>query len=151
MGKAEAAFYIACVVLLVVPPWFIRHRVYDDGLVGRIFLVVIVLGAFAVLGQAAVTYWDAWRSSPSWPLASGVDWSRAGYHVEGEEAFLAGGFAGFLVWHLWRFHRRVVQCVTPPQDPLGAWPPVRAELSRGWPAEQDELAPRREAQVRARG
>ena len=58
--KSELLLYAACIVLIVVPLWFIAHKVYDDGIVGRILLCLIVWGAFAILGQAGVTYAAAW-------------------------------------------------------------------------------------------
>lgn len=141
MTSPEILFYLACLVLIVVPIWFIRHKVYDDGVLGRCALALIAICAFAVLGQAGVTYFDAWQA--------GTGYAAAGYHVELEEAWLVVGFAVFITWHLVRFHRRVVRCATPPVDPAGAWPAAKP-LERGWPADRVEDLEQHRV-VRARG
>lgn len=117
--KSEILFYIACLVLFFVPLWFIRHKVYDDGVLGRISLAFIVIGSFVILGDASLSYFDAW-----W---TGGDYRLAGYRVEPEQACLVVGFAVFITWHLFRFHRRVVRCMTPVTDPEGVWPPASLE------------------------
>lgn len=136
MSKSEVVFYLASLVLLVVPLLFIANDVYEDGIIGRLALGCIATAAFAVLGQAAVTYLDAWLANPNvwhlmtshskagdllWaieiPKLAGADWRSAGYHIVPEEAFMAAAFAAFLCWHLVRFHRRVLRA--PPIAPCG--------------------------------
>lgn len=142
MNKPEMLFYVACLVLIIVPIWFIRHKVYDDGVLGRIALAIIAVCAFAVLGQAGSTYYDAWLT--------GESYRNAGYHVEWEEAWLCAGFALFITWHLVRFHRRVVRCSRPPLDPTGTWPAAKP-IEHGWPADEaQDLEPQRAVRARAR-
>lgn len=109
MSGPEALFYLANAVLLLVPPWFIKNRVYNDGVVGRLALSGIVICAFAILGQAAISYFDAWMACPEWPAFKASSYKSAGYSVVWEEAWLAVAFAGFMLWHLIRFHRRVLR------------------------------------------
>jgi len=109
MTAPEILFYFANLVLLLVPPAFIKNKVYDDGVFGRIALGGIVLCAFAILGQAGLSYFDAWWACPDWPRFKPSTYKAAGYHVVWEEAWLAAAFAAFLVWHLVRFHRRILR------------------------------------------
>lgn len=127
MTTAEIFFYLGCAILIIVPSWFIAHRVYDDGIVGRIALSAIILAAVAIVAQAMAGYFDAWWASPAWPAFRGADYSDAGYNVAREEAALVMAFAVFITWHLWRFHRRVVRQTrqaTPPRTPA-AQPVIR--------------------------
>lgn len=82
-----AVLYASLAVLIVVPAWFILHDVYDDGIVGRASLGGVILAAAVLLMQAV----DA---APTPPAAA---------------VLLIGSFAVFLVWHLFRFHRRVLR------------------------------------------
>lgn len=142
MNKAELVFYVACAVLFFVPCWFIKHKVYDDGVLGRIALLAIVICAFAILGQAGVTYWDAW--------AAGQGFEKAGYHIEWEETLLVLGFACFLCWHLVRFHRRVARHAEDPKDPQTYLPaPAPLALEARAHQQPDDLTERREARSRA--
>ncbi len=145
MSKAELLFYIGCLMLLVVPIVFIRHRLYDDGLVGRIALVATAVCAFAILGQAVVTYYDAW--------SDGRGYGGAGYSVAWEEAWLVFAIGVFLAWHYLRFHRRVSRCAPPPEDVAATWPGVRpspiAAAGVSFVEQHDELADRRARKVGA--
>lgn len=109
MNGPEALFYLANAVLLLVPPWFIKNKVYDDGVIGRIALAGIVICAFAILGHAGLSYFDAWWACPDWPAFKPGTYKKAGYNVVWEEAWLVIAFAGFLIWHLMRFHRRYLR------------------------------------------
>lgn len=84
----EALFAAACLVLLVVPVLFILNQVYKDGVVGRLGLAGISIFAALFLFEIAF---------------------GKGYHVELEEVGLVVSFSTFLVWHLVRFHRRVLR------------------------------------------
>ena len=89
-------FVMACVVLAVVPPIFIWNRVYKDGVIGRLALSGISLSSFFFL---------------------------LGYVEEGERnppataVLLISSVALFLVWHLWRFHSRVLRTQKPTHCP----------------------------------
>lgn len=135
MSKAELVFYLACVVLLVVPICFIRHKVYKDGIGGRIALVLIVICAFAILGQAGTTYYDAW--------VEGRSFSSAGYHVEWEEALLVAGFALYASWNLYRFKRRLdKQLVGSAEETWPGTEPV-SSIAVGFHASADVQASRK--------
>jgi hypothetical protein len=87
------AYYIllaACIPLMLVPPLFIHNNVYQDGVIGRAGLVGISFSAACL-------------------------WI---FHMFAEEdarvpiqliSMLAAFFALFLVWHLFRFHSRVLR------------------------------------------
>lgn len=83
----EAVLYGACIVLVVVPAIFIRHGVYEDGVVGRSMLGALILSSCAILWEGVM---------------------GEGYNIDWAIALLAVGMAGFICWHLWRFHRRVL-------------------------------------------
>lgn len=83
----EGIFIVACVVLFIVPVIFVYHRVYDDGFFGRLGLVGLASMSAIVLLETA--FGD-------------------GYGISAEVSLLVASFALFMVWHLWRFHRRVV-------------------------------------------
>lgn len=120
-------FYLGCAILIAVPAWFIKHSVYDDGIVGRIALSCVLMAALGILWQAIAGYWDAWWYSPAWPAIRGADYADAGYNVAPEEAALVMAFAVFITWHLWRFHRRVV--MQQRTNPTGPHPsPVVARI-----------------------
>ncbi len=88
MGLWVWIFTIACIVLFVVPPLFVWHQVYQDGLFGRLGLLGISFFAFLVLGETVGG--ESYGTSP-------------------EVALLVASFALFLVWHLFRFHSRVLK------------------------------------------
>lgn len=78
---------LALVVLIIVPLTFIWHEVYRDGVVGRLGLGAISLFAIVCLAR----FHDGKLQMPV------------------EVACLVIAFAVFLVWHLLRFHSRVVK------------------------------------------
>lgn len=81
-------FVLSCIVLFVVPVIFVYHRVYDDGLVERLGLVGLATMSAIVLLETVF---------------------GQGYGIAAEVALLVASFAVFMVWHLWRFHRRVLR------------------------------------------
>ena len=85
----QMALISSLMVLVVVPMWFICHRVYKDGVLGRIALAGIVFNAAIMLGAH---FLDGWV-----------------YNLPYEVIVLISSFACFIVWHLYRFERRVVQ------------------------------------------
>lgn len=91
-----ALFYIACVVLIVVPPIFMVYRAYNDRLFGRAALIGMTLAAWAFMLSVA----DDKNPDPP-PQA----------------VLLVCSFAVFLVWHLYHFHRRVQKTGCPPGCP----------------------------------
>lgn len=76
---------IACAALFVVPVVFVWNEVYEDGFFGRLGLIGISISALIV---GLKIYARGW--------------------VYPEVAMLLASFAVFLVWHLCRFHRRVL-------------------------------------------
>lgn len=88
MSLWEVIFIVACIVLFVVPVIFVYHRVYDDGFFGRLGLLGLASMAFIVLLETAF---------------------GGGYGIAAEVALLVASFAVFMVWHLVRFHRRVLR------------------------------------------
>ena len=92
-------FWTACLVLTVVPVVFVWNAVYKDGIVGRIALLTI---AFV----AAMFVLDPF-------------FGDAKYDVPPLGVAMACAFAIFLLWHLWRFHRRVLRRgACPPDCPM---------------------------------
>lgn len=83
----QYVFLAACLVLFVVPLWFVWHAVYNDGVVGRAGLLGISFGAAGFIAEAAC---------------------GARFHMPPLAVWLVTWFAVFLVWHLFRFHSRVV-------------------------------------------
>lgn len=81
-------FLLACSVLFVVPVVFVTHSVYEDGFFGRIGLLGISF--------AAATFILEWFGGEE-------------YEVLPQTVMMATAFALFLVWHLFRFHRRVLR------------------------------------------
>jgi hypothetical protein len=81
-------FLVACAILFVVPLVFVTHNVYEDGLIGRIGLLGISF--------SAATFLMEW--------AGGAE-----YQILPQTEMLVDSFAVFLIWHLFRFHRRVLQ------------------------------------------
>ena len=84
----EGVFVVSCIVLFVVPVIFVYHRVYDDGFWGRLALIGLASMAAIVLLETAF---------------------GGGYGIAAEVALLVASFAMFMVWHLARFHRRVLR------------------------------------------
>ncbi len=81
-------FLFACAVLLIVPLIFVVNEVYEDGLFGRIGLLGISFSAATFL----LSY------------ADGQD-----YVLLPQTVFMACSFAIFILWHLLRFHLRVLR------------------------------------------
>lgn len=81
-------FVVSCIVLFVVPVIFVYHRVYDDGLVGRFGLVGLASMSGIVLLETLF---------------------GQGYGIAAEVSLLVASFALFMIWHLVRFHRRVLR------------------------------------------
>ena len=80
-------FITSMAVLFLVPVIFIYHEVYDDGVFGRFALGGISLfSGIILLEEVFDTHWD----------------------VPAELTLLCGSAAIFMIWHLVRFHRRVV-------------------------------------------
>lgn len=94
--------YSCCVVLMVVPLYFIAHRVYKDGAFGRLALALITFCSTGMLMEGVL-------GPTLWHESANPDVLRR---------FALGlivGFTLFLVWHLIRWHRRVLR---PASDPL---------------------------------
>lgn len=85
-----AIFWASCGTLFMVPLWFVWHRVYADGIVGRAALLMISF------------------SSATFPLEEMLD-DDVHWDMQPQTVALVAAFAMFLVWHLMRFHRRVVR------------------------------------------
>lgn len=85
----QIIFMGCCAVLFVVPLVFVSHRVYQDGVFGRIGLCGISF--------SAATFLLEWL------------WNDVEYELMGQTVALALSFTVFLVWHLFRFHCRVVR------------------------------------------
>lgn len=80
-------FMACCMVLVVVPIVFVLHKVYQDGVFGRIGLLGIAFGA--------ATFLLEWFGGEE-------------YDIMPQTTFLVFSFMVFLCWHLFRFHNRVV-------------------------------------------
>lgn len=92
----SAIFLVACLVLLIVPIYFVTHKVYEDGFFGRIGLLGVSFSAATFL----------------------LEWiDGEGFEVLPQTVMMVSCFALFLCWHLFRFHRRVV-CKVLTDDPL---------------------------------
>lgn len=83
-----AIFMVCCLVLFVVPLVFVSHKVYQDGVVGRMALCGIAFAAATFL----LEYF----------------WNGEEYELLPQTVMLTASFTVFLCWHLWRFHNRVV-------------------------------------------
>jgi len=84
----EALFTLSIVVLFIVPAVFMWNDVYEDGVIGRGGLCGICGFAFLIGLQM-------------------LNGTRFG--LLPETAWLVISFAVFLVWHLFRFHARVLK------------------------------------------
>lgn len=81
-------FLLDCAVLALVPLYFVCHKVYQDGVFGRVGLLGTSFAASLFLMEAVV----------------GVQ-----YNVLPQTLMLVTCFAVFLCWHLFRFHCRVLK------------------------------------------
>lgn len=88
MSIAMFMFWTSCVVLFIVPPYFVWNKVYKDGIIGRGALLAISFTASTFLLQAIATDFKCYEVLPQ------------------TIAFVVS-FAVFLVWHLFRFHTRI--------------------------------------------
>lgn len=88
-----AVFYFACIVLAVVPLIFVYHKVYKDGIVGRASLLGISFVAILWLMDVTDKYFDG----EDLPV------------VSNRGMCFTVLVAIFLVWHLARFHGRVLR------------------------------------------
>lgn len=90
-------FYSVCVVLAVIPLIFVFNKVYKDGIVGRVGLLGISFIAWTWIFDLLFNDYGALESS------------NRGIALDTMVAI-------FLVWHLFRFHRRVIRRDTCPPD-----------------------------------
>lgn len=93
MTAVSVLFGIVCMALVVIPVVFIFHNVYEDGLIGRLGLAGV-----AFFSAVHLMAWFDHGDFPDFPF-----WDVVPLFVL-QTAF----FAVFLIWHLVRFHRRVV-------------------------------------------
>lgn len=91
-------FWAACTVLVAVPPYFVWNSVYRDGVLGRAALLAI---SFVSL---------------SFMLEETLSDNERTYDMLPQTVALVAAFAVFLLWHLWRFHRRVMRNGTCPPN-----------------------------------
>ena len=82
-------FLVSCAILFLIPVLFVMNDVYDDGLIGRVFLLGISFASATFLMEFAA--------------------GDSEYVILPQTVFLVASFAGFLCWHLFRFHRRVLK------------------------------------------
>ena len=81
-------FIISCAILFIIPLIFVTNSVYEDGIVWRIFLLGIAFGSATFILE----------------VIAGTT-----YELMAQTVFLVAMFAGFLCWHLFRFHSRVLK------------------------------------------
>jgi ABC-type transport system involved in cytochrome c biogenesis permease subunit len=81
-------YALACVVLFIIPLVFVWNRVYKDGVIGRVALLCISFSSGTVL----LNLYDQRDLNPPWSTVAVLFF-----------------FAVFLVWHLFRFHTRVLR------------------------------------------
>ena len=80
-------FMMSCSVLAVVPLYFVINAIYSDGVIGR-------AGLLGVSSFASIFLLETY---------AGIK-----YDALPEVVGLVTSFAVFLMWHLFRFHRRVL-------------------------------------------
>ena len=80
-------FMVCCIVLVVVPLYFVANQVYQDGLIGR-------------CGLLGISFFSA-----TFPMEWAVG---AKYEMMWQSTLLVLSFTVFLCWHLCRFHSRVL-------------------------------------------
>lgn len=83
----EIIFLTSCAVLFVVPLIFVWHKVYEDGILGRLALLAMSFASATYLIEKAL----------------GVN-----YNVLPQTSAFFLATAIFISWHLWKFHRRVL-------------------------------------------
>ena len=96
-------FFSSLIVLSVVPLYFVVHHIYKDGLIGRVALLGISFCSLLMTLDALFSDGDTQKYYPQ-PLVIS----------------LIALFAVFLVWHLVRFHSRVLKRnqLCPPDCPV---------------------------------
>lgn len=99
MNAPAWIFVLACTVLAVLPWVFIYHRVYDDGLLGRLALGGVSMVACIIVLVSA--------------------FSDRVYDAGWESALLTVAFTIFLCWHLGRFHTRAMRARGGQRAPCG--------------------------------
>lgn len=80
---------VCSLVLMIVPAIFVWHKVYHDGVVGRLALGGMSVAAGIVLLK--------------------ILFDAHSYAIPPEIVAMMSLYALFLCWHLWRFHRRVLR------------------------------------------
>lgn len=85
-------FMLVYAVLTVVPGWFIWHKVYKDGVLGRMSLGSISLFAFLLFAESA------WGKGNTFAMTNLL-------------LCLVAAFAVFICWHLYRFHSRYARAI----------------------------------------
>jgi len=84
----QIIFVVSVLILFIVPVLFVWNEVYDDGLIGRVALVGISFSSFIFAGKI---------------ISVGIT------HPWPEAVLMMASFAIFLLWHLMRFHRRILR------------------------------------------
>ena len=92
-------FWTATTIIAAVPLYFVYHKIYDDGVWGRLGLLGISFASCALLFDTVL----------------GPD--SAKYDPPAMMVMLHVCLAIFLIWHLARFHRRLGQVKKPPYCP----------------------------------
>jgi len=90
MSLSMMIFWTSCWILFLVPPYFVWNKVYKDGLIGRASLLAISFTAATFILQAMAT-------------------EHKSYDMLPQTIAFVTSFAVFLVWHLFRFHLRVMK------------------------------------------
>lgn len=85
----SSLFILACLTLGTVPGFFIWNRVYKDGVFGRASLGGVMFFSWTFLLEAA--------------------FGEGEYDLSMQTEGMVICFAVFLVWHLGRFHARVLK------------------------------------------
>lgn len=84
----DLIFITSCGLLFLVPLLFVVNSVYEDGLIGRVSLLTISFIAATFLFE---------------------EFLGDGYDMLPQTVALIAAFTVFLIWHLLRFHRRVLK------------------------------------------
>lgn len=84
-----AIFYFTLALLANVPLYFVWEKSYHDGIIGRAALLLISFSAWAVVLDIVIGDDGTKYQPPRLGLAMLI------------------GFTVYLIWHLWRFRRRV--------------------------------------------
>ncbi len=88
MNTITFVFWVSCAVVFIAPLYFVGNTVYKDGVVGRFaFLILSLVGGSYLFELLA-------DDMPDGPPQVRTVW-------------LMAAIAIFLIWHLWKFARRV--------------------------------------------